>query len=126
MKFKKVNIAKAQIEGLTKQPYYFEHHCYYAWDITFKKASTTAFRNLCFIFVGGTEEEGKILCDKFKKNFNKADISDGDTVDIIFEKGSVIAIGSRTSDLWVDVNDKFKPKHFKDLNIVVKDLKVYW
>ena len=67
MKFQNVNIATAQIEGLAKSPYYFEHHCYYAWDIMFRNSSTLIFNNIPFIKVGDTEEEGNIFCNQIKE-----------------------------------------------------------
>lgn len=57
MKFKKINIATARIKGLKKPPYYFNHLCYYAWDIMFEDTSTLLFDNLTFIKVGNTTEE---------------------------------------------------------------------
>ena len=56
MKFQKVNIATARIKGLEKPPYYFDHYCYYAWNIMFEGTSTLFFNNLTFIKVGNTEE----------------------------------------------------------------------
>ena len=95
MKFQRVNIATARIKGLKNSPYYFEPHCYYAWDIIFEDTSTLFFNNLPFIKVGNTEEEGKVFCNQLKENFNKAHIYDGDKVAVIFEDdGRVLAIGN--------------------------------
>ena len=126
MKFQKVNIATARIKGLKKSPYYFAHHCYYAWDIIFENTSTLLFHNLPFIKVGNTEDEGEIFCNQLKENFNKAHIYDGDIVSVIFEdNGHVLAIGNIGEDVWIDVNDKFIKKTFAELNIVITSLKVY-
>lgn len=126
MKFQNVNIATAQIDGLAKSPYYFEHHCYYAWDIMFRNSSTFAFNNLPFIKVGNTEEEGKLFCNQLKENFKKAHINDGDKVAVIFEdNGCVLAIGNIGEDSWIDITDKFVKKTFAELNIVPTSLKVY-
>lgn len=126
MKFQNVNIATAQIDGLAKSPYYFEHHCYYAWDIMFRNSSTLIFYNIPFIKVGDTEEEGNIFCNQIKENFNKAHINEGDKVAIIFDdSGHVIAIGSIGKDVWIDVTDKFARKTFAELKIVPTSLKVY-
>lgn len=84
MKFQEVNIATARIKGLEKPPYYFEHHCYYVWDIMFEDTSTFSFRNLPFIKVGDTKEEGEIFCNQLKENFKEAHIYDGDKVAVIF------------------------------------------
>ena len=121
MKFQKVNIATARIEGLTKPPYYFDHHCYYAWDIMFQDTSTFAFHNIPFIKVGDTEEEGEIFCNKLKENFNEAH-----KVAVIFgDDGRVVAIGNTGEDAWIDTTDKFVKKTFAELNIVITSLKVY-
>ena len=126
MKTQVVNIATASINGLTKSPYYFEHHCYYAWDIMFEDSSTLSFDNLPFIKVGETKKEAETFCNMIKDNFKKAYIHEGDKVAIIFEKdGHVIAIGSIGKDMWIDVTDKFVKKTFKELNINITSLKVF-
>jgi len=126
MKFRKVNIATARIEGLTKPPYYFEHHCFYAWSIMFQDPSTFAFSNLPVIKVGNTEEEAVIFCNQLKENFKKAHIYDGKKVAVIFaDDGHVLAIGNTGKDLWIDTTDKFACKTFAELNIVITSLKVY-
>ena len=126
MIFKKVNITTARIEGLEKQPYYFNHKCYWAWDIIFSDTHTFAVNNLTWIKMGDSEREAIKFCNGLKKKFNKANIYEGNKVALIFEnEGRVIAIGSEGKDKWIDVRDKFKVKSFKDLNIVVTSLKVY-
>ena len=126
MKFQKVNIATARIKGLKKPPYYFDHHCYYAWDIMFEDTSTLFFYNLPFIKVGNTEEEGEVFCNQLKENFNEAHIYDGDKVAVIFgDDGRVLAIGNTGEDAWIDTTDKFVKKTFAELNIVITSLKVY-
>lgn len=126
MKFQKVNIATARIKGLEKPPYYSEHYCYYVWDIMFEDTSTLSFRNLPFIKVGDTKEEGEIFCNQLKENFKEAHIYDGDKVAVIFgDDGCVLAIGSMGEDAWIDTTDKFVKKTFAELNIVIKSLKVY-
>jgi len=126
MKFQEVNIATARINGLTKQPYYFDHHCYWAWSIIFSDSSTSRFYNLPVIEVGDTEEEGIVLCNQLKENFKQAHIYDGDKVAVLFEaNGSVRAIGSLGEDSWIDAGDKFVKKTFEELNIIITSLKVY-
>lgn len=126
MKFQKVNIATARIKGLEKPPYYFDHKCYYAWEIMFKDNSTLFFNNLSFIKVGNTEEEGEIFCNQIKENFKEAHIYDGDKVAVIFRNdGCVLAIGNTGEDAWIDTTDKFVKKTFAELNIVITSLKVY-
>lgn len=125
MKFSEINIATGKIEGLDKPPYYFNHRCYYAWEISFYDTSTLTFNNLPFIRVGNTEEEGEKYCNEIKKIFKDANIHNDDKVAIIFENtGEVIAIGKTSKDVWIDVRDKFTKKTFAELNIVVTSLKV--
>lgn len=125
MKFREINIATAEIEGLAKPPYYFEHHCYYAWGITFNKPSTLIFRNLPYIPLGNTEEEAEIRCKEIKAVFKNANIHNGDKVAILFDDiGEIIAIGRVAKDVWIDVRDNFTKKTFAQLNIVITSLKV--
>lgn len=125
MKFQEVNIATARIEGLTTSPYDYDRNCNWEWHIFFSDASTR-FKNLVFIHVGYTEEEAVDFCNQLKENFNQANIYDGDKVAILFEtNGRVRAIGSLGQDSWIDVEDKFVKKTFKELNIVITSLKVH-
>lgn len=92
----------------------------------FEDTSTFSFRNLPFIKVGDTKEEGEIFCNQLKENFKEAHIYDGDKVAVIFgDDGCVLAIGSMGEDAWIDTTDKFVKKTFAELNIVIKSLKVY-
>lgn len=126
MKFQEVNIATARIEGLKKAPYYFDHHCYFAWNIMFSDTSTLGFTNLPFIKVGDTEEEGVVFCNQLKENFKQANIHDGDKVAVLYEaNGHVRAIGCIGQDSWIDAEDKFVKKTFEELNIVITSLKVH-
>lgn len=126
MKCQEINIATARIEGLTEQPRYFDHRCYYVWSITFSKTSTLKFNHLPLIRVGETEEEGKKICNQFKENFKEAHIHEGDMVAVLFgNDNSVIAIGKLGEDLWVDATDNFVNKTFGELNIVITSLKVH-
>ncbi len=126
MNFQEVNIATARIEGLKKSPYYFNHQCYWSWDIIFFDTSTLTFNNLPFIKVGDTEEEGVSFCNQLKENFKQANIYDGDKVAVLFEaNGDIRAISSIGQDSWIDVTDKFVNKTFKELNIVITSLKVH-
>lgn len=126
MKKKKICIATAKIKGLNDSPYYFEHHCYYAWKIMFEDTSTLFVNNLPFIKVGDTKEEGEIFCNHLKENFNEAHIYEGNKVAVIFEDdGNVLAIGSTGKDEWIDTTDKFVKKTFAELNINIKSLIVY-
>jgi len=126
MKFEKICIATARIKGLTKSPYYLEHHGYFAWDIMFYDTSTLMFDNLPCIEVGNTVEEAVNFCNQLKENFKQGNIHDGDKVAVIFkENGHVRAIGRIGQDLWVDVDDKFVKKTFEELDIIITSLKVH-
>ena len=126
MKSQEVNIATARIEGLNKPPYYFEHHCYFAFDILFSDSSSLAFLNLAFIKAGDTEEGAVLFCNQIKENFKQAGIQEGDAVAILYGPDRYVrAIGRLGQDLWIDVEDKFIKKTFKELNIVITSLKVY-
>ena len=126
MKFQNVNIATTRIKGLEKTPYYFEHHCYYVWDIMFHNSSTLSFNNLPFIIVGNTEEEGNLICNQLNENFREAHINEGDEVAVLFDgNGCILAIGNIGEDSWVDITDGFDKKTFAELNIVPTSLKVY-
>ncbi len=126
MKFQKINIATACIEGLDKQPYCMDHESYYAWSITFSHTSTLGFYNLSNIKAGKTAGEAEKFCNQLKEKFEEANICDGDRVAVIFgDDGYVLAIGNIGEDLWIDTTDKFVKKTFKELNIIITSLKVY-
>ena len=118
MKFKKVNIATAQIQGLTEPPYYYNpNHCYY-WNILFEDPSTLLLKNLPFIEVGNTQEEGEIFCNQLKENFGKSvapflyPIKDGDDfvgfIDIVKMKAKMFT------------GDNEKDIHERDINYLEK------
>ena len=119
MKFVEIEIGTARINGLNKPPYYFEHRSYYVWDIMFSDTSTLSFNHLTNIWVGDNKEEAEIFCNQIKEKFRQANICDGNKVAVIFGKDcKVRAIGCKGKDLWIDVNDGFTQKTFKELNIV--------
>ncbi len=124
MKVQEVNFATARIKGLTNQPYYFEHRCFYAWNI--KLETTLEFNDILIVNVGQTEEGGKIFCNQLKENFNKAHIYEGDRIVVIFkDDGKVIAIGNKGEDVWIDITDNLSKKSFAELDIEFTSLKVY-
>ncbi len=123
---KKVCIANAKINGLAKSPYFFEPRVYYVWDITFSKTSTLLFYNLPFIYMGNTYEEAEVFCNQVKQNFADAHIQNGDMVKVMYQKnGSVKAIGSMKTDIWIDVDDKFSKKTLEELNVIVLEKFIY-
>lgn len=123
MKCKKTCFATARINGLTSSPYYFEHRCFFAWDIMFSDASITTFNHLLLIKVGDTEEEAVEFCNQLKENFKQAHIYNGEEVSIIFDKedSHVSAIGCiDDQESWIDVDDKFVKKNLKELSILCR------
>lgn len=126
MKFKEVGISTARIKGLKEEPYWFEHHCFWAWGINFEETSYLGVLNLSNIYLAEEQDKAKEACDKFKMAFKEAWIHDGDRVAVMHDKnGTVIAIGRIGADKWVDVKDKFVCKTFKDLNIIITALKIH-
>ena len=120
MKYEGINVGTGRIKGLTNSPYYFEPFCFYVWSITFSDTSTMMFDNMPYIKVGETEEEANHFCNQIKSNFKKAGISEKDRVSVLYENdGSVIAIGKKSSDSWIDCTDKFAIKSIEDLGIVI-------
>ena len=103
MRFKEVGISTARIKGLKEEPYWFEHHCFWAWGINFEEASYLGFLNLSTIYLDEEEEKAEDVCNKF----------------------NIMAIGRIGADKWVDVKDKFVCKTFKDLNIIIAALKIH-
>ena len=127
MKFRRIVIATAKIKGLEKDPYWFEHHCYWAWSLMFENPSSLlAFRNLPVIYLAYDEKEANEVCRQYKNALKKANIREGDEVALICNtKGDILAIGRTNSDSWVDVyQDKFKVKTFKELKLNISSLKV--
>ena len=128
MKFRRIVIATAEIKGIDKDPYFFDHHCYYAWSLMFENPSNLmAFLNKPVIYLSHEEEEANKVCAEFKNAFKEANIHEGDRVVLICNtKGNILAIGATYSDKWVDVyQDKFTVKTFKELKLNVSSLKVW-
>lgn len=131
MKFKKVNIATARIKGLKKEPYFLDNW-FWGWEIVFSDFSTLGISNFLLdhaliIDVGDTEEEGKVTCNQIRENFKNSHIKNGDRIALLYESnGSIIAIGNLAEDSWIDVQDNFVKKTFKELNIIIiSSLKVH-
>lgn len=126
MQFEKIGIVTARIHGLNKPCYYFEAKCFWAFDIMFSGLHTLSF-NLPFIYLSeDSEEEANQTLEELKKNFSDAGISDGNLVAILVgDNGDVRAIGAMGCDMWIDVKDKFVPKTFKELDIIITSLSVH-
>lgn len=126
MRFKEVGISTARIKGLKEEPYWFEHHCFWAWGINFEEASYLGFLNLSTIYLDEEEEKAEDVCNKFKMAFKEAWIHDGDRVAVMHDRnGNIMAIGRIGADKWVDVKDKFVCRTFKDMNVVITSLKIH-
>ena len=110
-----IGITIATIKGLNDKVYYFDHKCYWAWDIKFTDYPLFTFDNLCWLYMGDTQDEARKTRRKFKKVFDNNYISDGSRVAVIYDDDGVIAIGRSNHDCWIDVRDKFKIKTFKQL-----------
>ena len=119
-----IGIASATIKGLDKKPYYFDEKCFWAWNIRFDNAPLFAFNNLCFIYMGETEEEANKSYQEFKGSFTDNHIFEEDTVAIIYDKDGIVAIGKDCQDCWIHVRDKYKAKTFKELNLSFDSLVV--
>lgn len=116
----KVNKATARINGLTKEPYYWEHHGYYTWDVLFSDTSTLFLENITFIKMGCTKEEAESFWNEIKENFEQAGICEGQKVNVLYGPDcNVRAIGFIGKDVWIDTCDKFAKKTFKELNVAI-------
>lgn len=126
MEIKNVSIVTARITGLESLPKCIGKKKY-AWEIKFfDMSSAYEFDNSISIEVGDTEELARAFSNKFKGNLKQAGILEAQPVAVIFDDGgSVIAIGRTKEDVWIDINDKFAKKTFKDLNVIITSLKVY-
>lgn len=100
------SIATARIHGLNSNPYFFDHRCYWAYDIWFDESSTMKFTNLPCIKAGNTEKEAKKFWAYLNYKFNLLSISEGDKVAIIFDKnGNVRYISAIGENSWIDMCD---------------------
>lgn len=117
MAVKNFSTATGKILGLNQEPYYFDHHCYWASSITFDDISDLCVKNMSVIRMGDTLEEAKEFWDNIKENFKKAGINNRDKVDIIFniKTGEPVALGNEATKLWIDVEDKFTLKSYRGL-----------
>ena len=127
MEFVKANISTGRITGLEKEPYYFEHHCYYAMGIIFEDVSSIWPNNMPVIELGEDMESAKKVQKEIVDNFAAAGIHEGDEVAIFFgNSGSLFAVGKKGADIWIDVKDLRHQKSFKNLNLIIKELSICW
>ena len=109
--------------------YWFEHRCFYAFDIDFKESTSIFCPNLAYIPAGYDEERAEDFLKTVKHYFTTAGIHDGDSVAVLFSDTQVLAIGALGNELWIDVHEGIfphvPPKDFSKLGLDTKSLKVY-
>ena len=126
MKLPEKGIVTATIKGLKDNPYYFDAKCFWTWDIMLEKPSALFVENLPFIYLHeDSEKEAIKFCKKLKANFKKTGIFEGCRVAIITNGCHPKAIARIGSDSWIDVENKFVVKTFKELDLQFDNLKVY-
>ena len=124
MKFANLEISKAKIHGLSDNVYYEKEHLFYCWDITLDD-HLSGFLNLSQIYMGKDYKEAALLKKEIEGRFKSIDIEDNSEVITLSEKGELIAIGKSGNDSWIDINNHFRLKPFKELNIVPISIKVF-
>ena len=122
MKFKKGSIAKARINNLDKQPYWFGEKSAYCIDITFYSLTTHNFCSHYTIELGATWSIALKNWDKIKSYISKVNINNEAEVVLLYSGKDLIAIGCRNQDCWLDFQKDFIPVKFKDLNLVLTSL----
>lgn len=122
-----IGIATATIRGLNDDPYYFDAKCFWAWDIMLENPSNLfGVDNIPFIYLHeDSKKEAIKLCKEIKANFEKAGIFEGKRVALILKGTHAKAIGSLGGDLWIDTENKFVVKTFKELDLKFDTLTVY-
>lgn len=126
MKTKSLNIATAQIYGIEENPSWFEHRCFFAWYLHFTMPSYYRLEPVLVLNVGKTFDEVKSFFPTFRNKMRQIQIEEGQMVGVIFENdGHIRAFAATGSNYWVDVQDQFKIKTFKELGIEFDALNVY-
>lgn len=100
--------------------YYFNHRCYYAFDITFSDTSSLSFGNIIAICADKDDEkEAKKYLHDLKRRLKTDGIRSGERVEILVDENSkdVVAIKSTESSNWIDVRNKFVERKFSDFNV---------
>lgn len=109
--------------------YWFNKHCYHAFDITFENSSTVFFNNLMFLNAGFDQDSAEDFLKAVKEYFKLANIVDGAPVSVLFSGQQIIAIGARGCDLWIDVRKgvycRTAPLSFAGLGLNIKSLELY-
>lgn len=126
MKLPEIGIVTATIKGLNEDPYYFDAKCFWSWNIILENPSDLFVHNLPYIYLHeDSEKEAIKACKKLKANFKKAGIFDGNHVAIITKGCYPKAIARLGGDSWIDVENKFVVKTFKELDLQFDNLKVF-
>jgi len=127
MEFNDIHVATARIHF--SDIYYFQHKCFYAFDITFDNTSTILFDHLAFIPAGADEELAEEFLTAVKQYFATAGIHENSDVSVVFAGSRILAISSHENDLWIDVHEgifpHISPKFFGQLGITVASLTVH-
>ena len=117
-----IHIAVATIHGVDDAIEYIKEKDFYSWSLTFTN-TTASFFNLAHIYLGKEYDVAECIKADFKERFTRAKIFDGNRVAVIFDdSGNILAIGAINSQLWIDTNNKFTTKRFKDLNLNLDSL----
>ncbi len=91
--------------------YWFEHHCYWAFNITFENSDTEGFFNLIAICANnGSKEKAQEYLDGLKEAFKSVGITEGEKINIIFDlsTGEIATMYSDLSSGLVDVRNNLK------------------
>ena len=109
---------------LNTVPYYFEHHCYWAWDILFEDYPLFSFNSLTWLYMGDSKEEARKTCRTIKKVFANNSILDKSKVSVLYDEDGIIAIGRDSKDCYIHVRDHFTVKTFTELNLNLASLAI--
>lgn len=119
-----IGIACATIKRLNNHPHYFDHKCFWTWDILFENQPLLTFDRLYSAYMGDTEDEANKAYDTFLERFNEIGIYNNNKVAVIYDNDGIIAIGRSCKDAWIHIRDKFTVKTFKELGLSFESLVV--
>jgi len=122
MKQESIGITIGKINGLNTKP--FKCNEYWNWDIGFR--CETPFDKILIPHVGISQAEAYATCDEIRKTFTNNSMGEGQKVAVLFSRNGIIAVGRNGRDCWIDVTDNFKVKTFKQLNIPISSLTLYF
>lgn len=124
MKKNTIGIACATIKRLNERPYYFDHKCFWVWDILLENQPLFTFDRLYSAYMGDTETEANKAYDTFLKRFNEIGIYNNNKVAVIYDNDGIVAIGRSCQDTWIHIRDKFTVKTFRELELSFESLVV--